>query len=286
MKKQFNGAHFETEQGFKVSETEFDALKLRLPELGFTFFKKCRITDFVVPTKGDITRRMRIEKTWEGKKKVTRCIRGFKNHPIKGKKGKNVRLEDEKLVKPADAISFILSAMDRLKEPIPFYTKKRLHFQGKHAGFDFVITLDRAEAIGKFSGFYVEIETLLPLGSTEADVTAALAVIEALALVLFGEKRKPKISYRKMLMKTWKRKKKERREKIEKLSRVKKVKKGKKGKKGKKAAKKAKKKARKEQARKELKRDRTTYARLIRKVAPKKATAKPEKKSKPEESKE
>ncbi len=258
MKNKFNGAHFETEKGFRVSKKEFEALKLRLPDLGFAFSKRCHITDFVIPTKGSVTRRMRIETTGEGDDAATRCIRGFKNHPLKGKKGKHVRLEDEKIVKPSVAITFITSAMERLKAPIPYYRKKRLLYQGKHDGFDFVIALDRAKEIGKFSGYYVEIETLLPLGSTEDDVEKALVVIEALAETLFGEKRKPKISYRRMLKKAWKRKK----------------------------QKKVKKKAKRKARRRELKRHMTAYARLIHKVAPKQKARKKSETDKPKDATE
>lgn len=259
MKNKFNGAHFETEQGFKISKREYKALKLRLPELGFAFSKRAKITDFVIPTRGKVTRRMRIEKIGSGDEAVTRCIRGFKNHPVKGKKGKHVRLEDEKLVKSGAALTFILDAMSRLKAPVPYYTKKRLHFQGKYEDLDFVITLDRAEGTGRYSGRYIEIETLLPLDSTKDDIKNALNVIATLAELLLGEKRKPKISYRKMLMKTWRRKIKTRRKKLKKL----------------KQAKKGKKRKEQDQKRKKIfEKDRSVYTKIMRRVAPKQAKEK------------
>lgn len=199
-----SGAHFEVEKGYRLRKSEFSVLKQLLPTLGFAFQKKSHITDFVVPTRGKTTRRLRIENvkdSVDGKTGVT-CIKCFKNHPIKGRNGRNVRFENERAVSAKGALSFILNVMAKLAAPIPYYTKTRLHFTGVYDGLTITITLDRARGLGRFSGRYIEIETQLPLGSKKKVVKSALRTIDKLAAELL-QKRKRKISYRRMLMKTW-----------------------------------------------------------------------------------
>ncbi len=201
----FEGAHLETEKGLPISKAEHRLLRSELPAIGFAFLKKSLITDFVIPTRGETTRRMRIEKIQkaaDGSKGI-RCIRCFKMHPLKGRRGKHVRMEDEKCVKPRKALAFILTMIDELDARIPFYSKKRRLYRGVYEGVEMTISLDRAWGIGKFSGHYMEIETIQALDSTEEEVARVIELIDQLAQVLLGEKRKAKISYRKMLMKTW-----------------------------------------------------------------------------------
>lgn len=201
----FKGAHLETEKGYRLTRAEYKLLRLVLPLLGFAFRKTSHITDFVVPTKGEVTRRMRIErikKSADGHKGV-HCIRCFKNHPIKGRDGKHVRREFEECVKPSAALAYIMKAIARRGAPIPYYSKKRRHFTGVHQGLEMTIALDHAVGLGKYSGYYMEIETILPVGSKRKAVRKALRVIGQLAVMLLFEKRATKISYRKMLMQTW-----------------------------------------------------------------------------------
>ncbi len=197
------GAHLETEKGFRITKSEYNLLTRLLPLIGFSFINKSRLTDFLVPTTGETTKRMRIErilKSASGELGL-HCIRCSKSHPIAGAAGKNVRREVEKHVTPMVALSFILRAIERHGAPIPYYTKKRSHFQGVYEGYPITIALDKAVGLGRFSGYYMEIETILPMGSE--DVSQALSVIDALAKSLLNEKRAAKISYRKMLMMAW-----------------------------------------------------------------------------------
>lgn len=199
------GAHLETEKGYRISSVEHGKLKSGLPARGFAFLKKSRITDFVAPSQDQVTRRMRIENIMQASDGITgiRCIRCYKNHPIKGRSGRNVRMEDEKCVKPATALAFVLNVIDELDAPVPYYSKMRWLYRGVYEGLEMTISLDHATGIGAFSGCYIEIETLMPLSSSKAEVRNVLRIIEKLAVELLGGKRKEKISYRKMLAKTW-----------------------------------------------------------------------------------
>jgi hypothetical protein len=196
-------AHLETEKGFRITKSEYNLITRLLPLIGFSFTNKSRLTDFLVPTAGETTKRMRIERTLtsaSGELEL-HCIKCEKSHPISGPAGKNVRREVEKHVTPVAALSFILSAIEKHGAPIPYYSKKRSHFEGVYEGYPITIALDQAVGLGRFSGYYMELETILPMGSE--DVSHALSVIDALAKSLLHEKRAAKISYRKMLMMTW-----------------------------------------------------------------------------------
>jgi adenylate cyclase class IV len=200
-----NGAHLETEKGYRISKSEYHLLRHLLPKIGFAFQKKSIITDFVVPTRGATTRRLRVErikKSADGKTGLN-CIRTFKSHPIKGEEGRHVRKEQEKKVSPSQALAFIIGEIEELGAAIPYYTKKRWHFQGMYKGYQMTIALDHAVGLGRFSGRYMEIETILPVDASRKQVKRALKAIEKLSFHLVAEYRPSKISYRKMLMATW-----------------------------------------------------------------------------------
>ncbi len=197
--------HLETERGIKISKAEYHLLKQLLPWLGFAFAKKSLITDFVVPTKGDTTRRGRIENVQKSANGETglHCLRTFKNHPIKGKTGKHVRGEDEKEISAEKVLLFIMRHIDKLGAPIPYYAKKRWHFEGDYKGYTVTIALDHAHGLGKYSGYYMEVETILPEKTKRKKVRRALKAIVRLLKRLVGEHRRSKISYRRMLLSTW-----------------------------------------------------------------------------------
>jgi adenylate cyclase class IV len=205
MTHQSNDTHFETEKGFRISKGEYKQLRSLLPTLGFAFVKKSLITDFVVPTNGETTRRIRIENIKQSSDGATGvfCLRCQKRHPIKGASGKHVREETEESVVPEAALSYILESVNELGAPIPYYSKKRWNFHGRFSDCDTTISLDHATGIGTYSGYYIEIEVVLPLSSERNDIEHVLKTIEQLAAQLLHESRPAKVSYRKMLMRSW-----------------------------------------------------------------------------------
>jgi adenylate cyclase class IV len=198
-------AHIETEKGYRISQSEYKRLRLVLPWAGFSFVKQSLITDFVVPTNGETTRRMRIERirrSADGSDGV-RCVHCVKKHPVKGDAGKHVRAETESIVGADEALSFILAEIGALGAPLPYYSKKRWNFQGSYRGFEMTVSLDHAYGLGRFSGHYLEIEAILPLLSEQDVLTQALSAISELSENLLTDARPTKISYRKMLMQSW-----------------------------------------------------------------------------------
>ncbi len=203
LQEETGDAHREVEIGVELTEREYRFLRKLLPRI-LTFSGASRIADFVFPTGKKITRRIRFELVQKpiGAGKGLKCVRTTKSHPIKGKKGKHIRRETERSVTSDYAVTFILAKIEKLGRPIPWYSKKRHSYKGFYKGIPITIALDQAVGLGKYSGFYMEIETIMPLGENQKRVRRALRVMNKLARSLVGEKRPAKISYRRMLMRT------------------------------------------------------------------------------------
>jgi hypothetical protein len=202
-----HGVHYEIERGFCLSRHQWRNLRRSVAQRGLKFSRKLEITDFVVPSTGRSTNRLRVERTVaaaDGKCGV-KLLRCTKSHPIRGAIGEHIRHEKEPEVKLSAALKFVTRAVDKHEAAVPRYSKTRTEFTYTYAGFDMTVSFDRAVGLGRYSGHYLEIETILPDNSTR--ISEALAAIGNLAVLLLGKKVKDKISYRKMLMATWNHKK-------------------------------------------------------------------------------
>lgn len=197
------GLHYEIERGFSLGRQQWRKLKRKAARIGLKFSRKLEITDLVIPSTGKSTRRLRIERTvgLDGTIRGVRLIRCAKSHPVAGKNGRHIRHEKEDEVSLDAALAFVTRAVDKHEAAIPRYSKSRTEYMYAYAGFEMTISFDHAVGLGRYSGHYMEIETILPAKSP--NVTEALTAIRNLALLLLGKKYKGKISYRKMLMATW-----------------------------------------------------------------------------------
>jgi hypothetical protein len=197
------GLHYEIERGFSLGRRQWRKLKRRAARVGLTFSRKLEITDLVIPSTGRSTRRLRIERTvgLDGTVSGVKLIRCAKSHPVAGKNGRHIRHEKEDEISLDAALAFVNRAVDRHEAAIPRYSKSRTEYTYAYAGFEMTISFDHAVGLGRYSGRYMEIETILP--DKSPNVAEALTAIRNLALLLLGKKYKGKISYRKMLMATW-----------------------------------------------------------------------------------
>lgn len=197
------GLHYEIERGFSLHRLQWRRLKRKAARLGLKFSRKLEITDFVIPSTGKSTRRLRVERTVNSASTVcgVKFVRCTKSHPVAGKIGRHIRHEKEDEVSLDAAIAFVTRAVDKHEAAIPRYSKTRTEYTYAYAGYELTISFDHAVGLGHYSGHYLEIETILPAKSPH--VGDALRAIRNLSLLLLGKKRKGKISYRKMLMDTW-----------------------------------------------------------------------------------
>lgn len=92
----------------------------------------------------------------------------------------------------------------RMRSTLPVVRKTRYTWKGKVGGREYTVAIDEVVDLGRFSGFYFEVETLVPLNTNDPkamdDVKRMAAKI--LEAAYAGEKnlqfRYEKLSYRKM----------------------------------------------------------------------------------------
>ena len=201
MSQRITDTHYEIERGWPISPAEYNALPAKIAEEGFRFRRKHLISDFILPTL--TTNRLRIVRTWEeGQKEQVRFIRCVKNHPLKGSEMEDVRKERESVLTWRQARAYILTSVQFLRAPVPFYSKLRDEYVGTYRGTVTTIARDNAVGLGRRSGRYMEAEVTRSLRLRPEAVTEIDENLSGLDEVILGEQRKTKKSYRKMLMAT------------------------------------------------------------------------------------
>ena len=187
--------HLEIERKFRISELEHRGLADKLEARGFAFVGTVHELDTFLPTdKPEDMMRIRVETDSQA---VRRLITTKIEVTVQG--GGRERQEREEEIGELTA-SCLLSLGQRLAggRPLPSLRKTpRRNFQGILNGRSATAVLDQVEGIGAYSGYYLEIEVLAPLGS---DVSTIGQEILAFAAALLGDSRQPEeLSYMKML---------------------------------------------------------------------------------------
>ncbi len=187
-------SHLEVERKFKISDTEFRALSARLLSQGFQLTGQVFMTDTFLPvqTEGDMMR-LRVETMND----ITKTILTRKKWVDVG--GEREREETEKETSEL-AAGCLLELGERLSgSPLPSFSKDRDMYSrlAEDEHHKIVVALDTAEGLGEYSGHYMEIELLVPVGG---DVQSARQQIASLASSLLGEERPfEQLSYQEML---------------------------------------------------------------------------------------
>ena len=196
-----SGAHFEVERKFRLSPTEFASMQAQLAQFGFTAAVTSVITDTMLPDGGKSnTCRIRREQVLVGRECGVRFYFTRKEQQ-KLPNGGSVRKESESAIKAAQAERRIARAISSTGSPLPSYSKSRRTFKGNLGAYEATIALDQAQGLGAYSGCYMEVEVILPLGS--AKVQEVQSQIGRFAEKLLGEERPGQISYFKMLLLSW-----------------------------------------------------------------------------------
>ncbi len=187
-------SHLEVERKFRLSQDEFARLPERLEGLSFTSAGLVEMTDTFLPTQnaGDM---MRIRRESQDDQPA-RTVLTVKSWIVTEDGGKE-RKETEREI--GDSLAGLLLASGRwLKgSELLGFSKRRRLFEGRLAGLEAVVSLDSVDNLGTFSGVYLEVEILVPVG---ADVGPARNQIADFVSMLLGEAREPvSLSYMEML---------------------------------------------------------------------------------------
>jgi adenylate cyclase class IV len=185
--------HLEVERKFSISAEEAEKLPLRLRELEFRPAGSVTMTDTFIPPrqKGEMLR-VRDELTADSVRSVF-TLKAW----VKTADGGKERQESECEVSPlVRTLTIMLGRFASGRELLSF-SKERALFEGNLHGRDVVASIDRVSGLGEFSGYFMEVECIVPLGQ---DPSAARADIFSFVEKLFGNPREDvKRSYMEML---------------------------------------------------------------------------------------
>lgn len=185
--------HLEVERKFALSAHEVGSISARLEQLGFTYAGTAMMTDSFLPTAVD-GEMMRVRQEKIGAE-PTRSILTFKKW-VATSTGKE-RQETERQV--GASIAALWKLLGRLigGKTLLSFSKARKLYNGKLGDADAVVSLDEVDGLGSYSGFYMEVEVLVPL---DGDVALFRDRIFAIVQDILGESRPDvKRSYMDML---------------------------------------------------------------------------------------
>ncbi len=187
--KQPEKAHLEVERKFRLFEGEADTLESRLSEGGFRPIGELTMTDTFLPAmKDEDMIRIRVESEGE----VRRRILTLKDWVTID--GERERREQEGEI--GLLASVVLRLVGRLVAGASFlsFSKVRRSYSSsrpggadaKSEGVQVVVSVDRVTGLGVYSGNYLEVEIIVPVGG---DVKAARERIRSEVFELLGEHR-------------------------------------------------------------------------------------------------
>jgi adenylate cyclase class IV len=180
-------AHLEVERKFRLFDGEIDDLDSRLPKCGFRPIGELTMTDTFLPAlKDEDMIRIRVESEGE----LRRRVLTLKDWVMID--GERERREQEGEI--GLLASLVLRLVGRLvdgKPPLSFSKVRRSYsssLPGADSGSDVqvVVSVDRVTGLGVYSGAYLEVEIIVPVGG---DVKSARERIRAEVFELLGEHR-------------------------------------------------------------------------------------------------
>jgi adenylate cyclase class IV len=185
------GTNFEVERKFRLKDDELDTFRGRLADMGFTLAQTIAMTDRFLPVKieGEM---LRVRDETIGA--TTHTVLTIKEWvEIAG--GKERRESESHLSRSARSFMLFVGRLVRGKELLQFSKVRKEHESPSHPHV--IITIDKVEGLGANSGYYAEIEVLVP---QDGNVEAARSQIASLARQVFNDEREPvKASYMDML---------------------------------------------------------------------------------------
>ncbi|HEY9869715.1 MAG TPA: CYTH domain-containing protein [Candidatus Obscuribacterales bacterium] len=183
----------EVERKFRLTDQEAERLPDELARRGFAAADAVDMTDTFLPVQqeGDMAR-LRVEKH-KGTTRILLTLKSWVKTPDGGKE----RQETENQVGRLATVFLMLVGRKIKGADLLSFSKHRRHFTGTLDGRQAVVSIDRVQGLGEYSGLYLEVEILVPLGE---DVNPARRQIATLVAGLLGEEREMvKLSYMEML---------------------------------------------------------------------------------------
>lgn len=185
-------AHFEVERKFQLEKDEVPAIIDRLREQGFSPAGVVVMTDTFLPppAKGEMLR-VRDEKML-GVWKTVFTRKSWRNTPDGGRERHECEREATPLLR-----ALVLLVARMICGDLPSFTKERRLFEDRIGEHEVIISVDQVSGLGKYSGNYLEVEVIVPMGG---DTSSARDKVYSVASRLFGAERADvRTSYQEML---------------------------------------------------------------------------------------
>lgn len=169
--------HLEVERKFSISRQESESLPLRLRELDFEPCGSIRMTDTFLPARerGEM---MRVRDELMGSS--ARSFFTLKSwvQVSGGKERRECECEVSSFMR---TIAIVLARFAAGARELLGFSKERAIFEGVISDRKYLVCIDRVSGLGKYSGHFLEIESVVPLGEDPAAVRAEIyKLVEAL----------------------------------------------------------------------------------------------------------
>jgi predicted adenylyl cyclase CyaB len=176
-------SHLEVERKFRIAPTEVAGIRTRLSALLFEHCGDATMQDTFLPTsiKGEMMRVRR--ETLNGDTTVLLTYKTW----VATRDGGKERQEAERETRPL--LASLLLLLGRLCHggQLQRFSKVRSLYRGTHGPGEVVVSIDDVSGLGSYSGYYLEIEIIVP--SVESDPGAAKSAVCEVARQVFGEAR-------------------------------------------------------------------------------------------------
>lgn len=161
----------EVERKFRLTEAMAQALPQKLASFGFQPFGETFMKDTFLPTENPADMlRVREEKTVKPNGSIeNRIVLTAKSWMVFAD-GSKEREETEEEIGALSRDSFIRLGEKIVGGKLPSFSKNRALYEGKLGEFASVVSIDRAEGLGSYSGNYLEIEVLVETDRNLAEV--------------------------------------------------------------------------------------------------------------------
>lgn len=185
--------HLEVERKFQLTAEEAAALPARLAELEFIFTGTARMVDTFLPAavNGEMLR-VRRERIGDDPRKVILTYKQW----VDTSTGRE-RKETEREVQGTVAAFWLVLGRLIAGERLSGFSKTRQLYSGSLGQAETVVCIDDVEGLGKFSGWYLEAEVIVPLNEDPSPYRAK--IFELVAKVLRDDREDVKQSYMDML---------------------------------------------------------------------------------------
>lgn len=172
VQKKAEAAHLEVERKFIISQEEAITLPVRLREMGFKPTGTVSMKDSFLPTvaKGEMMR-IRDEKV-SGRSRSLVTLKTWVQTADGGKERQESESEVGMLVRTA----LLVFGRMVVSSDLLSFSKERSLFEGKLSAREAVVSIDRVSGLGEFSGTYLEVEMLVPLGEDPAFAKTSIFV--------------------------------------------------------------------------------------------------------------